>query len=81
MKNYSELIRSKNKRVLTAKGCRFLWRCIDVIALQNNTSRYSTEIKPLKEKLTVLIHHLIIDKGCSIEDIKAMIKNRTLTVN
>jgi hypothetical protein len=74
MKNYSALVKSKEKRILTAKGNKFVWRCIDVAAEQRGLNRYSKELNPLKEKLRNLLHHLIIDKGLSATEIKAIIK-------
>lgn len=76
MKNHSELVKSISERTLTAKGNKFVWKCIDVIAIQHGVNRYSKEIQPLKEKLRTLLHHLIIDKGMSIDEIKDAIKNR-----
>lgn len=78
MKNYSDLIKSKTERTLTAKGYKFLWKCIDVIAMQNNVNRYSKEIGPMKEKFSEIIHHLIIDRGMTLDEIKDAIKNREI---
>ena len=78
MKNYSELIKDKNKRILSAKGYKFLWRCIDIVAEQNGVCRYSKEITPLKEKLRNILNFLIIDEELSLEEIKLMIKNREI---
>lgn len=77
-KNYSSLIRNKKERTLTAKGYKFLWDCIDVIALQHNLSRYSHELRPLKEKLKKLLTYLLIDEEKSIKEIKSMIANRAI---
>jgi len=78
MKNYSELIRDKNKRILSAKGYKFVWRCIDIVANQNNINRYSKELKPVKEKLKNIFDYLIIDKELSLDEIKLIIKNRNI---
>lgn len=75
-KNYSILIKDKEKRILTAKGVKFLWRCVDVMAMQYNLNRYSRQIKTQKEKLRAIIEDLIFDKELSIEGIKDLIKNR-----
>jgi hypothetical protein len=79
-KNYSEFIKDKQKRTLTAKGYKFIWKCIDIVAGQNNLNRYSKELKHLKDKLTTLLTHLIIDQEKTINEIKEMIKNRTLLI-
>lgn len=78
MKNYSELIKHKGKRHLTAKANKFVWKCIDVIADQRGLTRYHQELKPLKKKLREVLYHLIIDQEMSIEQIKDLIKNRKL---
>ena len=81
MKNETELIKSTSKRQLTAKGHKFVWRCIDIIADQRGSNRYAPEMKPVKEQLIKLLDHLIIDRRHSIEDIKLMIQNRkTLSI-
>lgn len=76
MKNYSDLIKSKEQRILTAKGYKFVWKCIDIVAKQNNTSRYSNEIKRQKDLLKKTIEDLIFEKGLSISEIKSLIKDR-----
>ena len=75
-RNYSELIKDVNQRTLTAKGYKFIWDCIRVIAKQNNTSMYDPKIKPLKEKLTNVMEYLIFEEGKTIPEIKKMIKER-----
>jgi hypothetical protein len=78
MKNETELIKSTNKRQLTAKGYSFLNNCIGIMAQQYGLTRYHSEMKPKKEKLSALIHSLIIDEKKTTEEIKEMIKNRTI---
>ena len=78
MKNETELIKSTAKRQLTAKGYRFLNRSIEIMAQQYGLTRYHAEMKPQKEKLSTLLHSLIIDQKKSIEEIKEMIKNRNI---
>lgn len=76
MKNHSELIKSKSERTLTAKGYKFLWRGIALIAEIKGISVYSVEMKESKEKFSNIIKHLIIDKGMSIQEIKDLISSR-----
>ena len=78
MKNYSDLIKNKQERTLTAKGQKFVWRCIEIAAKQHGFTVYHSEIKPLKEKLKTTLNYLMIDKGFTIDAIKLMIKNRTI---
>lgn len=76
MKNHSELIKSKSERTLTAKGYKFLWRGISLIAEMKGLSVYSVEMKDSKEKFSNIIKHLIIDKGMSIQEIKDLISSK-----
>lgn len=76
MKNYSDLINSKEKRILTAKGNKFVWKCIDIIAANKNLHRYSKEFKPFQEKTIAIMKDLIIDKGMNIKQITELIKSR-----
>lgn len=76
MKNHSELIKSKSERTLTAKGYKFLWKGIALIAEIKGLSIYSLEMKEHKEKFSNIIKHLIIDKGMSIQEIKNLISSR-----
>ena len=78
MKNYSDLIKNKQKRTLTAKGNKFVWKCVDIVAKQKGLTIYHAEIKPLKEKLNSILYFLMIDKELELVDIKLMIKNRTI---
>mgnify|MGYP003519354213 CR=1 len=78
MRNETEFIKSTSERTLTAKAYKFVWKCIDIIAEQNGFNRYSKELKPLKEKLQNLLVSLFIDKRLSINEIKELIKNRTI---
>lgn len=81
-KNYSELIKDKNKRILTAKGYKFQWQCIELIAKTKNVNfcRFSPEIKELKNKFTKIYLHLVIDEEFSLKEIKELIKNRKLLI-
>lgn len=76
MKNHSELIKSISDRTLTAKGYKFLWRCIDIIAEHKGLSRYSPDMKETKKKFSSIVNHLIIDKGMNIKEITDLIKSR-----
>lgn len=76
MKNYSDLIKDKSKRTLTAKAYKFLWKCIDIIAESKGLNRYSLEMRPVKEKFSKIINHLIIDKEMTISEITELIKSR-----
>lgn len=75
-KNYNDLIKDKQKRTLTAKGYKFLSRCIDIACRQRGLTRYHKEMKPLKDSLTLVLHDLIIDKEFTIEQIKEVVKKR-----
>lgn len=81
-KNYSELIKDKNKRLLTAKGYKFQWQCIELIAKTKNVNfcKYSPQIKELKNKFTNIFLHLVIDKELNLKQIKELIKNRNLLI-
>lgn len=81
-KNYSELIKDKNKRILTAKGYKFQWQCIELIAKTKNQNfcRFSPQIKELKNKFTEIYLHLVIDKELTLKEIKELIKNRNLLI-
>jgi len=81
MKNYSELIKDKQQRTLTAKGNSFVWKCIDVIAEIKGLHRYSNELKPVKEKFSKVIYDLIIDKEMNIKEITDLIKSRQFLNN
>lgn len=76
MKNHSELIKSVSERTLTAKGYKFLWKCIDIIAEHKGTHRYAKDYKEVKDKFSKIVHVLIIDKGMSIKEITDLIKSR-----
>lgn len=75
MKNYNEAVHSKQKRQLTAKGNKFLWRCIDIIANSRGLHKYSPEMKEVKEKFSNIIHILLIDKELSIKEVTEIIKS------
>ena len=76
-RNETDLIKCSKKRILTAKCYKFKWQCIDIIAKNKGLNRYSKELKPLKEKFSLILDDLIFDKKMSIEDIKDLIKSRT----
>ena len=76
MKNYSETICNKEKRQLTAKGYKFLTQIVQIVANKNGLHRCQSEFKPVKEKIYNLIHHLLIDKELTINEVKEIIKNR-----
>jgi len=76
MRNYSETICNKQKRQLTAKGNKFLSQLIDIAAKKYGLTRYHSEFKPLKDKIRILVHHLLIDKELTINEVKEIIKNR-----
>ena len=75
MKNYSDLINNKAKRTLSAKGNKFLSKCIDIVAKSKGLTRYHSEMNTLKENLSKNIKFLIIDKEMNLEEIKEIIKN------
>jgi hypothetical protein len=81
-KNYSDLIKDKNKRLLTAKGYKFKWECIELIAKTKNQNfcKYSPEIKDLKNKFTEIFLFLVIDKELNLKQIKELIKNRKILI-
>lgn len=81
MKNHSELIKNVQQRTLTAKGYKFLWRCIDIIAEHKGLNKYSPEMKETKERFSFIIKDLIIDKGMSIDQIKELIGSRKYLSN
>ena len=81
-KNYSDLIKCKNERLLTAKGYKFKWQCIELIAKTKNINycRFSPQIKELKNNFTNIFLHLVIDKELTLKEIKELIKNRNLLI-
>lgn len=80
MKNETEFIKCSKNRYLTAKASKFQNRCVEIAVKQYGLTRYHPEMKPLKEKTCSLITSLFIDKKMSIDEIKELIKNRTLTL-
>lgn len=76
MKNHNEAVKCPIRRILTAKGSKFLWKCIDIAAEVKGCHRYSKEFRETKEKLRSIIEHLLIDKGLTIEQTKELIKSR-----
>lgn len=77
MRNETEFIKSTSERTLTAKACKFVHKCIVIMAEQRGYTRYHKEIREIKEQLHNLLVSLFIDKGLSINEIKELIKNRT----
>lgn len=75
MKNYSVIIKSKQERTLTAKGNKFVWRCVDIIAASKGLNKYSPEMKTVKEKFSNVVKYLLIDKELSIEQVTDLIKS------
>jgi len=76
MKNYSDTIKSKQEKTLTAKGYSFVWKCIDIVADQKGLCRYDSNLKEVKEKIKKVLTDLLIDKEMSINEIKELIKSR-----
>lgn len=76
MKNYSEYIKSKSERTLTAKGYKFLTACIEIACKNKGYTRYHSEMKDIKTKLNTIITSLFIDKGFNKEQIIELIKSR-----
>lgn len=75
-KNETDLIKSSKQRKLTAKGYKFLNKCIDIACNAKGINRYSQDAKPIRDKMKTLFKHLIIDKRYNMEEIKTIIKNR-----
>lgn len=75
MKNYSEAIRCKKERTLTAKGNKFVWRCVDIIAASKGLNKYSPEMKEVKEKFFNVVKYLLIDEEMGIEQVTELIKS------
>lgn len=73
-KNYSDLIKDKKNRTLTAKGYKFLSKCIDIAAEQRGLTRYHKEIKPIREQLRAILTHLIVDLEYSTAEIKKVVQ-------
>jgi hypothetical protein len=77
MRNYSEAICNKQKRQLTAKGNKFVNRCIKIaLNKQGLNSRLLPEAKPTVKKLNEIIHYLLIDQELTINEVTEIIKNR-----
>jgi hypothetical protein len=76
MKNHSELIKSVQSRTLTAKGNKFVWKCIDLVAELNGLKKYAPELKETKEKIRTVLYDLIIDKQMTIDQITELIRSR-----
>lgn len=79
-RNYSKLIRNKEKRELSSAGLKFFYRCFDLACKQRNLTIYHKETKPLMDKLKKLMEHLIIDREMSKEEIKELVKNKKLEI-
>jgi len=76
MKNETLFIKNTSERTLTAKAYKFVHKCIVLVCEQRGYTRYHAETKSVKIELSNLLHHLFIDKGMSIQEIKTLIKNR-----
>lgn len=74
MTNYNEAVHSKEKRQLTAKGNKFLWRCIEIVANSKGLHKYSPEMKEIKDKLSDIVKHLLIDRELTIPEVTEIIK-------
>jgi hypothetical protein len=81
MKNETLFIKSTKERTLTAKAYKFVNKCVVLVCEQRGYTRYHAETKSVKSELSLLLNHLFIDKGMSIEDIKLLIKNRYKTLS
>lgn len=76
MKNHSEFIKDIKSRKLTAKGYKFLNRCIDIACENKGYTRYHMEVKEMKSKLHEIIVSLFIDKLMTSNEITELIKSR-----
>lgn len=79
-RNYSKLIRDKEKRKLSSAGYKFFYTCFKLACEQRKLTVYHKETKPLKDKLKKLMEYLIIDKEMSKEDIKELVQNKKLEI-
>lgn len=75
MKNYSDTIKSKKERILTAKGNKFIWRCVDIIAQSKGLHKYSPQMKETKERFFNVVEYLLIDKEMSTTEVAELIKS------
>lgn len=76
MRNHNEAVKDPHKRILTAKGNDFLWRCIDIAANVKGSHRCAKSFRETRDKLETLIKHLLIDKGMTMGEVKELIKSR-----
>lgn len=76
MKNYSETICNKNKKQLTAKANKFVHQCVKIALNKRNINQYSSEAKPIKEKVKELLYYLFFDLEYTIEQAKETINKR-----
>ena len=76
-RNETDLIKCSKSRKLTAKGYKFKWQCIELIAKNRGLNKYSKELKPIIEKFSLILDDLIIDKKMTLNEIKELIKSRT----
>lgn len=79
-RNYSKLIRNKEKRELSAAGYKFFYRCFQLACEQRKLTVYHKKTKPLKDKLKKLMEHLIIDREMSKEEIKELVQNKKIEI-
>lgn len=70
------MVKDPVKRILTAKGYKFLYTCLDIIAEHKGTHRYAKEFKQIKEKFSLILHDLFIDKRMTKEEVINLIKSR-----
>ena len=80
-RNETDLIKCSKSRKLTAKGYKFKWQFIDLIAKNKGLNKYSKELNPIKEKFSLIIDDLIIDKKMTLNEIKELIKSRIYLTN
>lgn len=80
MKNHSELIKNVSERTLTAKGYKFLWRCIDIIAEHKGLNRYSREMRETKDSFSRIVKILIIDRGMTTDEVVDIIKKANIGI-
>ena len=75
-RNYNEYIRCIHTRTLSAKGYKFLSRCVDIACANKGLTRYHKETREMSAKLKEIITHLFIDRGMTHTEIAELIKSR-----
>lgn len=73
--NETILIKDSSKRLLTAKGYKFLEKCRDTACKVYGFHRFSAEMKDINNRLGILIISLIIDKRLNENQIIEIINN------